>query len=174
MLIDGDADIRAAIKGCVLQQPFKLICHRLLHLLDDNSLLDFLNNILGQSYSQRQLQQLVSTDMPLPDSPVGRALWASQRLEQCLQLLVFGCVTWKELDSLSMSVALAFHYSQLQRAVEASDQHQVILSMLWLAAAVTGILLLTAGCLVCFCWICYQAASQLVCGPSFRQLGPKV
>ena len=130
MLIDEDADIRAAIKGCVLQQPFKLICHRLLHLLDDNSLLDFLNNILGQSYSQRQLQQLVPTDMPLPDSPVGRGLWASQRLEQCLQLLVFGCVTWQELDSLSMNVALAFHYSQLQKAVEASDQHQVMLSML--------------------------------------------
>lgn len=110
----------------MIQQPFKLICHRLLYHLDDNSLLDFLNNILGQSYSQRCLQQLALTDVPLPESAVGRALWVSRRLEQCLQLLVFGCVTWQELKSLSMHVALAFHHPQLQRAFQASDQHQVI------------------------------------------------
>ena len=114
----------------MIQQPFKLICHRLLHHLDDNSLLDFLNNILGQSYSQRRLQQRALTDVP--GFRVGRALWVSQRLEQCLQLIVFGCVTWQDLDSLSMHTALAFHYPQLQRASQASDQHQV---MFWLAAA---------------------------------------
>ena len=114
----------------MIQQPFKLICHRLLHHLDDNSLLNFLNNILGQSHSQRRLQQLALTDVP--GSLVGRAFWVSQRLEQCLQLLVFGCVAWRELGSLSTHVALAFHHPQLQKAFQASDQHKVIL---WVAAA---------------------------------------
>ena len=115
----------------MIQQPFKLICHCLLHHLDDNSLLDFLNNVLGQSYSQRRLQQLAATDVP--ESVVGRSLWASQQLEHCLHLLVFGCVTWQDLNSLSTTVALAFHYPQLQRAFQAFDEHQVVF---WLEAAV--------------------------------------
>ena len=164
LLIDEDADVRAAIKSCVIQQPFKLICHRLLHHLDDNSLLDFLNNILGQSYSQRSLQQLASTDVPLPGSPVGRALWVSQRLEQCLQLLVFGCVAWQELDSLSLHIALAFHHPQLQRAFQASDQHQVTF---WVAAAVNvmfpclGMPTVSSPFAGCAPWVLMQLAWQL-------------
>lgn len=125
LLVDEDADVRSAIRSCVIEQPFRLICHRVLHHLDDASLLNFLNGILGQSYSQRQLHQLASTDVSPSELPMERALWASQQLEQCLQLLVFGCVSWREMNSMSMHVALASHHPQLQRAFQASDRHQV-------------------------------------------------
>ncbi|KAL3153954.1 hypothetical protein ABBQ32_013514 [Trebouxia sp. C0010 RCD-2024] len=124
LLVDEDADVRNAIRSCIIEQPFKLICHRLLHHLDDASLLNFLNGILGQAYSQRQLHQLASTGVSTPGLPMERALWASQRLQQCLELLVFGCVSWRELNSMSTHVALSFHHPQLQRAFQASHRHQ--------------------------------------------------
>ena len=125
LLIDDDADIRSAIKGCLLKQPFRLICHRLLHQLDDDSLLGFLNGILGQSYSQQQLQQPASADAALPQAALGNTAWASQQLEQLLQLLIFGCIRWRSLEQMLMHVALAFHSQQLQRGMQSSDKFQV-------------------------------------------------
>lgn len=123
LLIDGNADVKDAITSCVLNQPFKLICQRLLHHMDDNSLLDFLTGILGQLYSQRQLQRLALTGAA---SDVKGAAEACQQLEQLLQLLIFGCVKWQQLDELSLHVAMAFHFQQLQKGSQATDKLQVI------------------------------------------------
>lgn len=163
LLTAGDPDIRAAIKDCMVQQPFKLICQRLLHHMDDSSLLGFLNCILGQTDSQRHLQQVAASDAAQSGLPMAKAAWASQQLEQILQLLIFGCIQWRELHSLLMHVALAFHPQQLQKAFQASDQLQVLL---WLLAIPAGTTRLSPAnvntvcmLLACTSWLDFQSSA---------------
>jgi len=131
LLVDDAEDLLDAIKSAVTQQPFQLICQRLLHHLDDASLLDFLSGILGQSHSQHQLQQLVSANSFGPvSSPGGTAAWVTNQLEQCLQLIIFGCIRWRDLGSLSTHAALAFRFQQLHTSWQGSVKLQVLLQRL--------------------------------------------
>ena len=162
LLINGNADVKDVIKRCVLNQPFKLICQRLLHHMDDSSLLDFLNGVLGRSYSQRQLQRLALTGAA---SSVEAAAWACQQLENFLQLLIFGCVKWQQLDELSLHVAMAFQFQQLQRGLQATDKLEVIYLLLvtladnTVCALCTTVLFVASVCLlalVAFCCACWS------------------
>lgn len=128
LLVDDAEDLLDVIKGATMQQPFQLICQRLLHHLDDHQLLDFLSGILGQSHSQHQLQQLVSANSFGPiSSPGGRAAWVTSQLEQCLQLIIFGCIRWRDLGSLTTHAALAFRFQQLHTSWQGSGKLQVLL-----------------------------------------------
>ncbi len=137
LLVDDAEDLLDAIKSAVTQQPFQLICQRLLHHLDDDKLLDFLSGILGQSHSQHQLQQLVSANSfgpvsspaggPVSSPAGGIATWVTSQLEQCLQLIIFGCIRWRDLRSLSMHAALAFRCQQLHNSWQGSGKLQVLL-----------------------------------------------
>ena len=128
LLVDDAEDLLDVIKTTITQQPFQLICQRLLHHLDNDKLLDFLSGILGQSYSQHQLQQLVSANSFGPvSSPGGTATWVTSQLEQCLQLIIFGCILWRDLGSLSTHAALAFRFQQLHTSWQGSGKLQVLL-----------------------------------------------
>ena len=128
LLVDDAEDLLDVIKTTITQQPFQLICQRLLHHLDNDKLLDFLSGILGQSYSQHQLQQLVSANSFGPvSSPGGTATWVTSQLEQCLQLIIFGCIRWRDLGSLSTHAALAFRFHQLHTSWQDSGKLQVLL-----------------------------------------------
>ncbi len=128
LLVDDAEDLLDVIKTTMMQQPFQLICQRLLHHLDDDKLLVYLSGILGQSYSQHQLQQLVSANSFGPvSSPEGRAAWVTNQLEQCLQLIIFGCIRWRDLGSLSIHAALAFRFQQLHSSWQGSGKLQVLL-----------------------------------------------
>ncbi len=129
LLVDGAESVVEVIKACVTRQPFQLICQRLLHHVDDATLLEFLSGILGKSYSQLQILQLLSTSA-VQSSPGGSAGWAVRRLEQYLQLIIFGCVRWREVESLSMHVALAFHFQQIHKTWQAADTLQVLMHVL--------------------------------------------
>lgn len=128
LLVDSAEDLLDVIKTTITQQPFHLICQRLLHHLDDAALLEFLSGILGQSHSQHQLQQLVSASSFGPvSSPGGTAAWVTNRLEQCLQVIIFGCVRWRDLGSLSIHAALAFRFPQVHSSWQGSGKLQVLL-----------------------------------------------
>ncbi len=125
LLLDNAEDLLDVIRTAIMQQPFQLICQRLLHHLDDDKLLGFLSGILGQSHSQ---QQLVSANSFGPvSSPGGTAAWVTNQLEQCLQLIIFGCIRWRDLGSLSMHAALAFRFQQLHTSWQGSGKLQVLL-----------------------------------------------
>ncbi|DBB06395.1 TPA: hypothetical protein ACH3X1_011957 [Trebouxia sp. C0004] len=127
LLADEAEDLLDVIRTTMSQQPFQLICQRLLHHLNDNKLLDFLSGILGQSYSQHQLQQLLSANSFGPvSSPGGTAAWVTNQLDQCLQLIIFGCIRWKDLGSLSTHAALAFRFQQLHSSWQGSGKLQDI------------------------------------------------
>jgi hypothetical protein len=128
LLVNDAEDLLDVIKTTMKQQPFQLICQRLLHHLDDATLLDFLSGILGQSYSQHQLQQFVSASSVGPvSSPGGTAAWVASQLEQCLQLIIFGCIRWRDLGSLSIHAALAFRFQQVHSSWQGSGKLQVLL-----------------------------------------------
>lgn len=128
LLVDDAEDLVDVIRTTMMQQPFQLICQRLLHHLDDDKLLVYLSGILGQSYSQHQLQQLVSANSFGPvSSPGGTAAWVTNQLEQCLQLIIFGCIRWRDLGSLSIHAALAFRFQQLHSSWQGSGKLQVLL-----------------------------------------------
>lgn len=129
LLVDNDLDVQEAIKASVAEQPFRLICQRLLHHLDDSSLLLFLSGILGNSYSQHQMQQLASaTAHQSATSPISAAAASRNQLGQYLQCILFGCIQWRDLDSLSLHVAAAFHFQQLQDSWKSSGTSQELYS----------------------------------------------
>ena len=115
---DNSADVEEVIRLSLAQQPFQQICLRLLHCIDDTSLLDFLSNILGSSASQNQLQRLVFT---ADREPAVTAASAAKQLEQCLMLIMFGCVRWQDLDDFAAHVAWAFHFQQVQKSWEVPE-----------------------------------------------------
>lgn len=128
LLVNNDIDVLDMIRAFVAKQPFQFICQRLLHHLDDATLLDFLSGILGQSYSHRQLQKPVSRDSHhLDASSGGTAAQLTSQLEQWLQLIIFGCITWHDLESFSLHVALAFRFQQVHRSWQQSGRLQVLL-----------------------------------------------
>ena len=128
-MLAEDVELVDIIKTSLARQPFQLICQRLLHHFDDACLLDFLSGILGKSYSEHRIQQLLAaTDDPSQPSSTDSVAQALSCLEQYLQCLIFGCVTWRSLDSLLMHVAMAFHFQELYRRWQESDQVQVRIS----------------------------------------------
>ena len=123
MVAEGGQDVMQAIQHVIATQPFKHVCQQLLHFLGDDDLLDFLSGILSESPSQRQLERLVAVARR---ETAPTAASAARQLQQCLQLLIFGCVSWQKLQSLAAHVACAFHFQALSSSLETSLSLQVL------------------------------------------------
>ena len=138
MLADGGQDVADAIKFVLARQPFQHVCQRLLHCIGDSDLSDFLSGILGKSSSQRQLEHLVAA---AAREAAPTAALAAQQLEQCLQLMMFGCANWQSLDALAANVAWAFHFQQSFNSLQTSDNAQVMCQTC----------IITLSCIACCC-----------------------
>ena len=126
LLAEHDRDVTDMLESALLVQPFQLICQRLLHHADDEYLFYFANGILSRSSSHKSLQMLQRQHVLNPaDSQQSAAAAASIQLEQMLLLILFGCIWWKDLDAMLISIACALHFQQVVKTLQAVDAVEV-------------------------------------------------
>lgn len=113
LLAEDKRDVTHMLESAVQQQPFQLICHRLLHYVDDEYLFYFLSGILSRSRSRDQLQQLQYQEVLQLDASEQAGMKAKAQLHEMLYLMLFGLVSFKDLDTMLVVVATAFHFQDL-------------------------------------------------------------
>ena len=124
-MAEDNRDVTHMLESAVQQQPFQLICHRLLHHVDDEYLFYFLSGILSKSRSRDQLQQLQHQKILQSDASEQTGLKAKTQLHEMVSLMLFGLVSFKSFDTMLVGVAAAFHFQDVVTSLQDAGKLQV-------------------------------------------------
>ena len=125
LLVEDNRDVTHMLESAVQGQPFQLICHRLLHHVDNEYLFYFLSGILSRSRSHDQLQQLQHQKLLQLEAPEQAGVKAKAQLHEMLSLMLFGLISFKDLDTMLVVVAAAFHVQDVVTSLQDAGKLQV-------------------------------------------------
>ena len=125
LLADDNRDVTHMLESALQQQPFQRICHRLLHHVDDEYLFYFTSGILSRSRSLDRLQQHQQQRATQSAALEQPAAQAKARLGEMLSLMLFGLIKFRDLDTMLVAVAAAFHFQHVTKSLQDAGKYQV-------------------------------------------------
>lgn len=125
LLANDDRDVTDMVKSTLQHQPFELVCHRLLHHADDEYLFYFTCGILSRSQSLDSFQLLHKQHILQSATSEQAVMQVKLQLDAMLSLMLYGLIKFKDLDSMLIAVAAAFHIQDVIKLLEEAGKLQV-------------------------------------------------